>query len=130
MLVWRGSGSPSPAPRGRVGGGTRNQHHSQKQESAPPAQRGRLGGGTRNQHLSKNQESAPPQPERRARPFNNYYASIAFTTSSVTFFASPNSIIVFGRKNSSFSTPAYPAAMPRLMKNTVLAFSTSRIGMP
>jgi len=28
------------------------------------------------------------------------------TTSSVIFFASPNSIIVFGRKNSSLSTPA------------------------
>ena len=28
------------------------------------------------------------------------------TTSSVTFFASPNSIIVFGRKNNSLSTPA------------------------
>jgi len=30
----------------------------------------------------------------------------AWTISSVIFFASPNSIIVFGRKNSSFSTPA------------------------
>ena len=30
----------------------------------------------------------------------------AWTISSVIFFASPNSIIVFGRKNSSLSTPA------------------------
>ena len=30
----------------------------------------------------------------------------ACTISSVIFFASPNSIIVFGRKNSSLSTPA------------------------
>ena len=32
--------------------------------------------------------------------------AMALTISSVIFFASPNSIIVFGRKNSSFSTPA------------------------
>jgi len=30
----------------------------------------------------------------------------ALTISSVTFLASPNSIMVLGRKNSSFSTPA------------------------
>ena len=34
------------------------------------------------------------------------FYSVAFTTSSVTFLASPNSIMVLGRKNSSFSTPA------------------------
>ncbi len=30
----------------------------------------------------------------------------AFTTSSVTFLASPNNIMVLSRKNNSFSTPA------------------------
>ncbi len=49
---------------------------------------------------------------------------------STTFLASPNSIMVLSRKNTSFSTPAYPEPMPRLMKSTVLARSTSRIGMP
>ncbi len=34
------------------------------------------------------------------------YAPSALTISSVIFLASPNSIIVFGRKNSSLSTPA------------------------
>ncbi len=34
------------------------------------------------------------------------YRPSACTISSVIFFASPNSIIVFGRKNSSLSTPA------------------------
>lgn len=32
--------------------------------------------------------------------------AIALTISSVTFLASPNSIIVLGMKNNSFSTPA------------------------
>ena len=54
----------------------------------------------------------------------------ACTISCVTFLASPKSIMVFGRKNSSLSTPAYPEDMPRLTKNTVFARSTSRIGMP
>ncbi len=54
----------------------------------------------------------------------------ACTISSVTFLASPNSIIVFGRKNNSLSTPAYPDAIDRFTNSTVLAFSTSRIGIP
>ena len=55
---------------------------------------------------------------------------IPCTISSVIFFASPNSIIVFGRKNSSLSTPAYPEAIDRFTNSTVAAFSTSRIGIP
>ena len=54
----------------------------------------------------------------------------ACTISSVIFFASPNSIIVFGRKNSSLSTPAYPDAIDRFTNSTVAALSTSKIGMP
>ena len=54
----------------------------------------------------------------------------ACTISSVIFFASPNSIIVFGRKNSSLSTPAYPDAIDRFTNSTVAAFSTSRMGIP
>ena len=54
----------------------------------------------------------------------------ACTISSVIFFASPNSIIVFGRKNSTLSTPAYPDAIERFTNSTVRAFSTSRIGIP
>ena len=56
--------------------------------------------------------------------------AIALTISSHIFFASPNSIIVLSRKNSSLSTPAYPEDMPRLTNRTVPDFSTSRIGMP
>ena len=66
---------------------------------------------------------SPPADQRHYRPS-------ACTISSVIFFASPNSIMVFGRKNSSLSTPAYPDAMERFTNNTVPAFSTSRIGMP
>ena len=44
----------------------------------------------------------------------------ACTISCVTFLASPKSIMVFGRKNSSLSTPAYPEDMPRLTKDTGL----------
>jgi hypothetical protein len=61
---------------------------------------------------------------------NDFQCPSACTISSVIFFASPNSIIVFGRKNSSLSTPAYPDAIERLTNSTVAAFSTSRIGIP
>ena len=54
----------------------------------------------------------------------------AFTIPSTIFLASANSIMVLSRKNSSFSTPAYPLPMPRLMNSTVPAFSTSSTGMP
>ena len=45
-------------------------------------------------------------------------------------FASPNSMLVAGAWKSMFSIPAKPAAMPRLRTITVLALSTSRIGIP
>ncbi len=64
-----------------------------------------------------------PKSSRNHRPS-------ACTISSVIFFASPNSIIVFGRKNSSLSTPEYPDAIDRFTNNTVFAFSTSRTGIP
>ena len=67
----------------------------------------------------------PPEPRRRSDQCPS-----ACTISSVIFFASPNSIIVFGRKNSSLSTPAYPDAIDRFTNSTVADFSTSRIGMP
>jgi hypothetical protein len=44
--------------------------------------------------------------------------------------ASPNSMRVFGAVNKALSMPANPAAIERLSTMTVLAWSTSRIGIP
>ena len=53
-----------------------------------------------------------------------------FTTSPMTFFASPNSMSVLSAKYSSFSMPANPGFIDRLMASTTLALSASMIGMP
>ena len=79
---------------------------------------------------SGDRRGAAPAPRncQNDRPAPQWFS--ACTISSVIFFASPNSIIVFGRKNSSLSTPAYPDAIDRFTNSTVRAFSTSRIGIP
>src|SRR4051812_11026783 len=51
---------------------------------------------------SKRQQEAQPKRSSEFRPVQ----ATALRISSVTFLASPNSIMVLGRKNSSFSTPA------------------------
>ena len=52
------------------------------------------------------------------------------TTSETEAFASPNSIEVFGLKNSGFSMPAKPEPIDRLRTITDAESSTLRIGMP
>jgi hypothetical protein len=52
------------------------------------------------------QPSAPPAGGRSAPPPPSGDPQNDLTISSVIFFASPKSIIVLSRKNSSFSTPA------------------------
>ena len=52
---------------------------------------------------------------------------ISFTIES---FALPKSIVVRGSRNSSLSMPANPGAIERFITITLVALSTSRIGMP
>jgi len=57
----------------------------------------------------------------------------SFTTPAIfvsVCFASPNTIIVLGFANSSFSIPANPAAMLRLSTITAFDWSAFRIGIP
>ncbi len=50
---------------------------------------------------------APPQtPPKGVTPFGIPLDQTDFRMESTTFLASPNSIIVLSRKNTSFSTPA------------------------
>jgi len=58
------------------------------------------------------------------------FYSIALIIFSAMALASPNNIIVFSLKNNGLSTPAYPVPNDRLINRTVLAFSTSKIGIP
>lgn len=61
-------------------------------------------GGRRLQCVRKNGNEHIFDPSRAHACL--FYFPSAWTISSVTFLASPNSIIVLGRKNSSLSTPA------------------------
>jgi hypothetical protein len=63
-------------------------------------------------------------------PNGSPYSFNACTMLVSIALASPNSISVLSAKNSSFSMPAKPGFMLRLMTKTVLALSASIIGMP
>ena len=54
----------------------------------------------------------------------------SLTSEMIVFFASPSTIIVFGRKKSSFSTPEKPVFMLRFSTITLRACSTLKTGMP
>ena len=56
-----------------------------------------------------------------------FTAPISFTIES---FAFPNSIVVRGSRKSSLSIPAKPGAIDRFITTTLVALSTSRIGIP
>ena len=71
----------------------------------------RPGRGPRRAASMRQRANENPRPRVRPGAFASAMCDRCYfcrdcTISCVTFFASPNSIIVFGRKNSSFSTPA------------------------
>ena len=134
-LLRRG-GSLLRGARGRAAQDGDQEGRRGKERAGPrrrPARcRGRI--GVRSTDLPDRCEAragAAPPAVPSARRYRDVVAhQKAFRTSSTICLASPNNIIVLSRKNSSFSTPAYPAPMPRLTNNTVRERSTSRIGMP
>jgi len=59
-----------------------------------------------------------------------YRSLMAATILAHTSLASPNTMLVFSAKNSSFSTPEKPVPRPRLITSAFCVLSTLRIGMP